>query len=765
MLKYFYFFFILSVFSTSLFSQTHTISGYALDEKSSEALIGCNVYVNNLKKGTSTNAYGFYSITLPESKDSVELIISYIGYDLKIIRFILTSDIKLNITLKPTSEQLEQVEIKGVRNRENVESTKMSVIELPAKQIKELPAIFGEKDVLKALVLLPGVQSGREAFAGFYVRGGGSDQNLVLLDEAVLYNPFHLFNFFSVFNSDAIKNVQLIKGGFPAQYGGRLSSIVDISLKDGNAREYHGEGGIGFIASRLTVEGPIIKDKSSFMISGRRTYLDLLVNALNPNPEDGGGGVYFYDLNTKLNYKISENDRVFVSGYFGKDVLYSEIPSDSMLFQIDWGNKTLTSRWNHIFTKKLFSNTTFIYNDYLFRIIIERGNTEAKLLSGIRDVSGKIDFDYYPSLRHKIKWGFHHTYHTFIPSLVKGTRGTTPIPFPEYPQKFVNHSAGYINSDYSFSDVISLNSGLRVPFYKYKNFDYLNFEPRLAMKYSLNQTSSIKLSYTRMDQFVQLVTCAQETPLDLWVPSSDKIKPQNADQAAIGYFRNFNDNKYESSFETYYKKMNNITEYKEGADIFLNPNIEDFILFGEGWAYGGEFFIRKNEGRVNGWIGYTLSWSMRQIDGFNIGNEPYPAKYDRRHDLSVVAFYNFNKKWSFSAVFVYGTGNSVTLPVGRFSDPSYGWDPYFSWYSDYGYRNSFKMQSYNRLDLGIKKTVVKKRFTFVESFDIYNVYNRRNPFFLMNDKMYDPKTNSEKWMLRQFSIFGVIPTINFSIIF
>jgi hypothetical protein len=744
-------------FGFSVQAQKYTISGYVKDASTGEMLLGASVFVPKLKLGATSNAYGFYSITL--DKDSVGLIVRFIGYKPVLKKVYLDRNIVLDLALDPV--QLNEVVITGNKAKENVDKPQMGVIDVPIQSVKELPAIFGEKDLFKVLQLLPGVQAGSEASAGFYVRGGGADENLVLLDEAVIYNPFHLAGFFSIFNGDAIKSVSLIKGGFPAQYGGRLSSIIDISMKDGNDKTFHGEGGIGLIASRLTFEGPILKDKASFMVSARRTYIDVLMKPFLPQGTDAG--YYFYDLNAKLNYKISENDRIFLSGYLGKDVVFTNLtqPNDTTAFGIDWGNKSATARWNHIFSPKLFANTSFIYNDYVFAISTQFNALHAKIQSGIRDIGGKTDFDWYPTPLHHVKFGGTYTYQKFIPSLVEGQ--TDNLSFTQEQVKFVHTAAAYINDEYTWSDKIAFNIGLRTPLFVYKQTKYFNVEPRFTVKYALDKTTSLKAGYAMMNQFIHLLTNSTlASPMDLWVPSSDIVKPQQSHQVSAGIFKNFLNDKYETSAEIYYKTSKNLIEYAPGTEIFLNPDIDKTLIFGNGWAYGLELFVKKNEGKITGWFGYTLSFANRQFAGINNGN-PYPATYDRRHDFSLTGIYNFNKNWSFSAVFVYGTGHALTIPVGSYYVPILDGNQDIIAAKDMGAKNFYTLRDYNRLDIGIKYVKQHKNYEDEWRLDIYNMYSRRNPYFVyIDENYYDKNANINKPAAMQVSLFPIIPTISYN---
>ncbi len=747
----------------------YTISGYIKDANSKEDLNGANFFIPSIGNGTVSNTYGLYSITLEEGV--YQAVISYLGYEEQFKEITLDKDVQLNITLKPVQNVIGEVVISDTKAkaRENVERPQMGIAEITAKDIKEIPVIAGEKDLLKALQLLPGVQSGSEGTAGFYVRGGGPDQNLILLDEALVYNPYHLFGFFSVFNVDAIKNVELIKGGFPAKYGGRLSSILDISLKDGNKTSFHGEGGIGNISSRLTLEGPLIKDKASFIVSGRRTYLDQLILLATPKEaKDQIPQVFFYDLNAKLNFQLTDKDRLYLSGYFGKDKFKVQA-DENLSFSVPWGNTTGTARWNHVFGKKLFLNASAIYTnyDFSFNTTVENEdslqNVSFDISTGIEDWTGKLDFDYYPSVLHKVKFGLNYTNHTFSPTTAKQFIAflDSTITSPNM-QREVHEMAAYISDEWTITNNFSTYIGLRVPAFVYKDTRYIGVEPRFIANYQINKNQSIKASYTIMNQYSHLLTNSSLSfPWDIWVPSSDIIKPKTSQQVAAGYYANFKDDEYEVSVEGYYKDMNNMIEYKEGADIFSQDTLENQLTFGKGTSYGAELYIKRRTGRLHGWLGYTLSWSNRQFDELN-NRKKFAAKYDRRHDLSLVAIYDFNSKWSFSAAFVYGSGHSLTLPVGRIWIPNNELGGSGSYYSDFTERNGFKLNAYNRLDLGIKRTKKYKRFESIMRFDIYNLYSRRNPYFVYLDQERDQLSNENKFVAKQVSLLPMVPSASWN---
>lgn len=757
-----------------------TLSGYLRDSGSSEALIAATIYVKELGIGTQSNNYGFYSISVPAG--SYNVIYSYIGYNTQTKQVNITDDIVMDIGLE-AENVLKEVEITSERRDKNVSGTQMGTISISAQKIKQLPVIFGETDILKTLQLMPGVQSAGEGNAGFYVRGGGPDQNLILLDDAVVYNTGHLFGFFSVFNTDALNNVTLIKGGMPANYGGRLSSVVDVSMKEGNMKEFHAEGGIGLIASRLTLEGPIKKEKGSFMLSGRRTYIDVLIKPFASGTL-ANSGYFFYDANLKANYKITDKDRVYLSGYFGRDQFRFGNESGTFNADIPWGNSTATLRWNHLFNNKLFLNTTAVYNDYQFSFGAKQGDVEFKLSSGVRDWNGKIDLDYYSTFNHKFKTGIAYTYHKFIPNQVSGTAGEVELEPNNALIKYAHEGGAYILDEFEPTKWLKINAGIRYswfaqsgPYSVYetdlngKRTDsttyskgetvktYGGWEPRLNLRFELNSSSSIKASAAKAYQYIHLVSNNGSTlPTDLWVPSTLIVQPQQAWQYSIGYFKNFLDDALETSVEVYYKDMQNQVEYRQGyvPNTIQDPEL-DFV-FGTGESYGVEFFINKTKGKFTGWIGYTLSWTYRTFPDLNKGN-PYPAKYDRRHDLSVVASYEMNKKWTVSAIFVYGSGNAITLPTNYyFIDQTI--------VPEYSELNAYRLFPYHRLDLSAVLTPQKqirknKRWRSSWAFSVYNVYSRQNPYFLYVDTRGNVTQGIEA-SVKQVSIFPILPSITYN---
>lgn len=762
--------------------QGYTVSGYVRDSTTGESLIGASIGIKGTSKGVQTNTYGFFSISLPAGEHT--LVFTYIGYGSQERAVRAEADRNVTALLVPRSFQAKEVVITDRRKDENVKNTDMGKVELSTEQMKKLPALMGETDPLKVLQLLPGVQAAGEGNAGFYVRGGGPDQNLILLDEAPVYNTGHLFGFFSIFNADAIKNVTLIKGGMPANYGGRLSSVVDVTMKDGNNQRWQAEGGIGAIASRLSIQGPLQKDKSSFMISARRTYADVLAKPfVRKSSSFYGSGYYFYDLNAKANYQFSPKDRIFLSGYLGRDVFRFRNSDRSFEAHIPWGNNTGTLRWNHVFSKKLFSNTSLIYNDYKFSFGASNEGFMIQLNSGIRDLNAKLDFDYFLNLKHHIKFGGNYIYHTFTPSSVSGRQDTTVFRPDNAVRKYAHEAALYIQDDWEISPRLKVNIGLRYsgfrqigPYTRYTRDrdgnkldstvyrggqevrSYGGPEPRLLLRYAWNDRESVKASVARNNQYIHLVTNAGSTlPTDIWVPSTYLVKPQFSWQYSAGYFRNFADNSWEASVEAYYKDLRNQVEYREGYTPSLKDPEEEFV-FGKGYAYGAELFIHKIKGKLTGWIGYTLAWTWRQFPGLN-GGKRFPAKYDRRHDLAVVASYERNSRWTFSGVFIFGTGNTTTLP-----EKFYFLDGVLM--QEYGALNSYRMKPYHRLDLSAVYTPKKKKpgrkFTSSWAFSIYNTYSRMNPYFIYFDQTGNVLDGNLEIKAKQVSLFPIIPSITWN---
>jgi hypothetical protein len=758
-----------------------TFNGYVRDSLTGETIIGSTVTVVGSNRSLLTNNYGFFSVTLPAG--DYDVLFSHVSYETVSRRLSLRSDQTFTISLLPKSAPLQEVVVFNKRKDGNVKNAQMGKLDLSMNQIRSIPAFLGEVDILKAIQLLPGVQSAGEGNAGFYVRGGGPDQNLILLDDATVYNTGHLFGFFSVFNGDAIKNVSLIKGGMPAQFGGRLSSVLDVAMKEGNINSFQGEGGIGLIASRFSLQGPLQKNKSSFIVSARRTYIDALVKPfISKNSGFYGSGYYFYDLNAKINYRFSDKDRLFLSGYFGRDVFNFNNAKRSFSTRVPWGNATGTLRWNHVFGPRAFANTTLVFNDYKFDFTAKQENFQVGLSSGIRDVGWKTDLDYYPNPQHKVKFGMAITHHTFVPNVVSGRQDSIVFQPNNAKAKYALESALYIQDDWAIGERWKINYGIRLsrftqigPFTRYvKDVNgnkvdstvygrgraiqsYGGFEPRVTLRYGWNDNSSFKAAVTRNYQYIHLVTNAGSTlPTDLWVPSTYAVRPQESWLFALGYFRNFADNALETSWEVYYKDMQNQIEYKEGYTPGLSDPEEEFV-FGKGWSYGSEWLINKVKGRLTGWVGYTLSWTKRQFPDLN-GGAVYSARYDRRHDISVVANWDLDKRWKFGAVFVYGTGNAITLPE-RF---------YFVngvLTQEFSRLNQYRMQAYHRMDVSATYTPkVKPGRKGGQSwvFSVYNLYSRQNPYFLYFDQSGQLSNGDLQVEARQVSLFPILPSVTWN---
>ncbi|WP_127125555.1 TonB-dependent receptor [Pseudoflavitalea rhizosphaerae] len=766
--------------SLAALTQTkYTLSGFVRDSLSGESLIGATVQVQD-DGSVSSNQYGFYSLTLPAGNYTI--LVSFAGYQLQQLNLKLDRNISQHFQLLPRGV-LQEVIVSSKRKDDNVMNAQMGRIDLSMQQVKAVPVLLGEVDLLKTLQLLPGVRNAGEGNTGMYVRGGGPDQNLILLDDAIVYNTGHLFGFFSIFNSDAIKNISLIKGGMPAQYGGRLSSVLDIAMKEGNMKHWEVEGGIGAIASRISVQGPLKKDKASFIISARRTYVDMLVKPfIKKSSNYHGSGYYFYDLNMKANYKFSDKDRLYLSGYFGRDVFDFRSAQRAFSANIPWGNSTATLRWNHVFNRKLFANTTLVYNDYKFAFGASQNDFALNLSSGIRDLTGKFDLDFYPSPVHKMKMGFMYTRHRFTPNILTGNQGETDLEPNNESPKYAIETGVYVQDDWAISDRLQASAGLRFSSFTqtgpYKIFQtdedgnkldstvfgkgktvktYGGLEPRLTLRYTIDDATSIKASAGRNLQYIHLVSNAGSTlPTDLWVPSTYRVRPQISWQYAVGLFRNFNNNMFETSVELYYKKMENQIEYGEGYTPSLKDPESEFV-FGKGWSYGSEFFFNKTRGKLTGWLGYTLSYTWRQFPGLNDG-EKYPAKYDRRHDLSVVGMYQVNPRWKLSGVFVYGTGNATTLPE-RFYVVSGVLT------QEYGKLNTYRLPAYHRLDLSATLTPKKKAGQKWEQnwvFSIYNVYSRLNPYFIYFDQEGSAYSGELSIQPKQVSLFPIIPAVTWN---
>ncbi len=764
------FLFLLYALPASLLAQKYTISGSVMDSESGEDLIGATVLVLELPgTGSLSNEYGFYSITLPEGTYTLRY--KYIGYEAIEQVVTLSESRKINAELKPVGQTMEAVEITAQKEDENVTQTEMGVTRLNPKDLEAIPVLFGEKDILKAFQLSPGVKSAGEGNSGFYVRGGGLDQNLILLDEAPVYNASHLLGFFSVFNSDAIKDVTLYKGGMSAEYGGRASSVMDIRMKEGNNRDFGASGGIGLISSRLAVEGPIVKEKGSFIVSGRRTYIDAFLK-LSSDESLNSSSLYFYDLNAKANYKISDKDRIFLSGYFGRDNF-----GFGDEFGFDWGNATGTLRWNHLYSDKLFSNTSLIFSRYSYEFGFGTDDEAFGLESVIQDWNLKQDFTLFHNNALTFKFGGNLIHHRMEPGNLNAGENSS-FNSEDAETRFSLEGAVYLQVDHEISQRFSMNYGLRYSFFNYlgagtaytfddkgnilteETYDdwesiktYGGLEPRFAARYQLNEDKSIKLSYNRNYQYLHLLSnSTTSTPTDVWVPSTNNIKPQIADQISVGYFHNFHRNMYEFSVETYYKDLQNMIDYRDGADLFVNNTIEAELLFGRGYAYGVEFFLRKRQGRLTGWLGYTLSRTMRQFDGINNG-EAFPARQDRIHDIAIVVMYEVSPKVTLSGNWVYYTGDAVTFPSGRYEVENFV-VPYYT------ERNGYRIPDYHRLDLGL--TWIRKKTEKFESswnFSLYNAYGRENAFSIdFQQSETDPATTEAV----KLSLFRWVPSVSYN---
>lgn len=779
-------------FALQTYSQTRenrTISGYVREAGSGELLIGVYIYLPELRAGTVTNNYGFYSLTFPRT-DSVILIFSYVGFTPEERRVGLRENCELNIELR-SALILNEVTITADRSERLSESARMSTLKLPVSQIKSVPSLLGEKDVLKVLQLMPGVQKGSEGASGLYVRGGGPDQNLIILDDAIVYNASHLFGFFSLFNGDALKSVELTKGGFPARYGGRLSSVLEMSMKEGNKEEWHGEGGVGLISSRITVEGPLEKNKSSILLSGRRTYADLIIYPILAATDQERTGYYFYDFNAKVNYDFGRKNKLYLSGYFGKDKFYMKYKSDGYTENIGflWGNSTATLRWNHLFSNKLFANASAVFSNYSFgifdsyKVASENKNYYAEYFSGIRDFTLKYDLDFLPNPKHWIKAGGLAILHRFNPHAY--IEEDKPNQIHTRNVDYINGTEAGIYAEDTWQpfSFLKFNAGLRFSAFFAENEQYYYPEPRLSIAWRIRNDLALKGSYASMNQYIHMLTnTGISLPTDLWVPATDRVKPQHSSQTAFGIVKDFDKNSLSFSVEGYYKQMENVIGYKEGASFIelsepsdATSNWENKITEGRSWSYGVEFLLQKKAGRLNGWIGYTLSWTQMQFDSLNFGRKFY-ARYDRRHDISLVAMYKLNDRINLSGTWVYGTGNAVTLPLSEFQAEPHsftgitnvyyqGEDNYYGLlYStqvdEFGEKNNFRMKAYHRFDIGIQFRKEKRWGERIWEISVYNAYNRLNPFFYYSDVKFE--NNKMTGMLRQVSLFPIIPSITYS---
>ncbi|WP_443939319.1 TonB-dependent receptor [Pedobacter sp. MW01-1-1] len=771
---------------TAYSQEKFTLSGTIAIQSNHETIIGASIYIPEAKVSATTNSYGFYSITLP--KGDYTILISYVGFDNLEEKISLTENIKRDFAMTEKSTSLDAVVISSNNSRTNIRKPEMSVNKLPISTIKKMPAVMGEVDVLKSILTLPGVANAQEGATGFNVRGGSADGNLVLMDEAVIYNTSHLFGFISVFNADVIKDLKLYKGGIPANFGGRTSSVLDIYQKEGNKNEYHVNGGIGAISSRLLVEGPIVNEKSSFVVAGRGSYAHLLLKlADEPN------SAYFYDLNAKLNYKWNDKNNLFISGYLGKDNM-----SFNNVFVNNYGNSFLNLRWNHIFSDKLFSNASAIYTNYDYGLKIKMVGIDWK--STIQNYNLKYDFKHYLSDKLNLSYGLNSIYYQFNPGTIKPMDASSPINPEQLAQKYAWENSLYISAEHKLSNKISLNYGLR-----YSNFlrlgeqevntyanneavvfnpelqiyeegtptgtiqygknqkiaSFGNLEPRFAISYALNDNQSVKASYNRMSQYIHLISnTASVSPLDIWAPSDQYLKPEILDQVALGYFRNFSNDKYSLEAEAFYKKIKNKADYIDGADLIANNAIEQVMLNGEARAYGLELMLKKNTGKLTGWLSYTLSKAQQRTPG-RTAEEPginngewYRANYDKTHNLSLTAAYQLSKKWSFGGIFTYQTGKAATYPIGKYQYQGIT-------IANYGERNASSIPAYHHLDVSATWTPrpeSKKRWKGEWVFSIYNVYNRSNAASVM----FGQNTETGASEAKKMSIFGITPGITYN---
>lgn len=737
------------------------------DIDTGEPLIGASVSVEELKTGTLTNGVGRYSLSGGHA-DSVTVRFSYVGYQSIQRRVLWDKDIRLNVKLPHQGSKMDDVVIEGNSLEGKLNSSQMSVDELTMLEAKQLPALFGEVDIIKTLQLKPGVQSGGEGTSGIYVRGGGPDQNLVLLDDAQVYNPSHLLGFFSSFNSDAIANVTLYKGGFPAQYGGKLSSIIDVRQREGNDQKFSGTGGIGIISSRLALEGPLKKDKASFIVAGRRTYVDLYTPTINRLNEDNPNwntipNYYFYDLNGKINLALSEKDELSLSGYYGRDKF--GFTGDNFAANFNWGNQTATLNWTHIFNPRLYLRTFGTYSKYDYSLRNQFSQFDFNLGSGIRDYNGQTELNWLPSKRHRIKIGAAFTDHKFSIARFEATSEDSTVNWQSGQEFFGSEFGVFLNEEFKVSPILTLNGGLRLSGFNSDGKTYLGFEPRASAKISVTDKVSLKGSYTRMFQYMHMVSnSGASLPTDIWYPSNQVVQPERADQVATGISMMLGDN-FLLTNEVYYKWLENQIDYRDGAQIFFNPDLDGEFVFGKGWGYGNEIYLEKRQGtgngffdRMSGWVGYTLSWSWRQFDAINNG-EVFHPRYDRRHDISIVLMEKLTEKISLTATWVYGTGNAISLPVGRIfvQGPIPSQQP--TVVPVYLGRNTFRMPSYHRMDVGmVWKLRERKWGTSDLTFSIYNTYNRRNAYFIYYETIEDVNGNPVRFVPKQVSLFPILPS-------
>ncbi len=757
-----------------------TVSGTVTDSETGELVVGAALYVVAQDIGGITNQYGYYSLTL--LGDSVRMVVSHVAYTPQVLTYSSQEDLVLDISLVPSTLALEELEVTAT-SESSLQTTQMSAISIPVKDVENLPSILGETDVLRIIQLLPGIQSGVEGSTGLYVRGGGPDQNLYLLDGTQVYNPSHLFGFLGTFNSDAIKDVRVLKGGFPARYGGRLSSVIDLTMKEGNMKRFAGTGSIGFLASRMTLEGPIKRDRASFLISARRSYADLLIRPFLP--EDEYFGYYFSDLNVKTNVVLNPKNRIYLSGYWGADRLYSRFAyslGDEDEEALSWSNLTATARWNHIFGARLFSNVLVGYTNYAllvqseYRYGSENGTNiwEDHYESGIQDLHARVDMEFIPSASHSLRFGVGAQQHSFLTGAYEEIYrvGETIRDLTVSPNRRTkgNEFQAYVEDDWRLSSKIRLNTGVHASSFLIEGRSYVSVEPRISALWNLNSRTSVKASFAYMQQYIHLLatTSGLSLPTDLWVPATAKIQPQRSWQVAGGVVRTLSDGMFELSVEGYYKKMNNLIEYEDGADYFdtvFGGTWEDRVESGLGLAYGGEFFFQKKSGRTTGWVGYTLSWSRRKFDKINNGRW-FPYRYDRRHDASLVISHRINPRLDISGTWVYGTGQAVTLPVGymvstphlRRSLDTVGFG--LSEYDVQSSRNGARLPAYHRLDVGLRMHRTVKRVKRTLSIGTYNTYSRRNAISIITER-----DEHGDLIFKKFSILPIVPSLSYQLSF
>jgi hypothetical protein len=749
--------------------EKHTISGTIKSISTGETLIAATIRVVGTKYATSSNEYGFYSLTLPEGNYTIS--VNAVGSKSYKTSVELNKNLSLTIALEDDLNELETVTITSSSAKRNIDNPQMGMERLSISETKNVPVLLGERDLIKTLQLLPGIKTSGEGSGGFFVRGGGADQNMILLDEAPVYNASHLLGFFSTFNSDAIKNVTLYKSGMPAQYGGGLSSVLDVKMNDGNNQKFGVSGGVGLIAARINVEGPIQKEKSSFLISARRTYADMFLK-LSKDSATKKAKLYFYDLNLKANYILGDNDRLFISGYFGKDVLGADNVSG-----INWGNATSTLRWNHVFNNKLFSNTSVIFSNYDYKIQSSDDENSLSLFSQIQDWNFKEDMQWYANDKNTVSFGLNSIYHTIKPGEVQAS-GNSGFISQNLQNRYSLENAVYASNTWKANSMLSFTYGVRVSSFSilgkgsyytldnagnvtgttsYKKGEiiktYVNFEPRLAAALQLNGSTSIKASYVRNAQNLHLISNSNSSsPTDRWVASTNIIKPELSDQVSLGYYKNLSNDNYELTVETYYKTLQNQIDYRNGADIYTNKPIETQLLYGKGRAYGAEFLLKKKTGKLTGWIGYTISKSERKIDGIN-DNNWYNSRQDRTHDISLVSMYQLSKKWSLSANWVFSTGNAVTFPNGKYKLLGHSYF-YFS------ERNADRMPSYHRLDLGATRLLKQtKKFSSELNFSLYNAYGRENAYRIT---FRDRETDPNRTEAIRTTLFRFVPSVSYN---